>query len=416
MSFMEEASLIKRHFRQVRRFLAKFWLEVNPQLKIIGITGSYGKTNTAVAVAKVLAKKYPAVLTDLNLDTVYNLPLTILKVKPWTEALVLEIGVDHPEEMDFHLSLVKPQMGIVTGITPVHSDKEHLGSLERIVREKSKLLEALPDDGLAILNYDDINVRKMATASKAPVIFFGKDKNNCQFWADGEKISLNGLAFNLHYKNKALKITTGLLGSHHLYTCLAAYIVGNYLGLSDEQILSALRELEPLPGRLNIEKGPLGSLLINDSRRANPASTVAGLVTLAELPGKRKIAVLGEMGELGSFSEEGHRLAGKKLAELKIDLLVAIGPLTKFIVEEAIKNGFKQDNAFWTPDVMKASQILKKQIREEDLIYLKGSLLRHLERIILILENKKIDCQKVFCHRYDLCLTCPQLINSIKSN
>lgn len=414
--FMAEVSSWKNIFHRSRRFLAKFWLEVNPQLRIVGITGSYGKTSTTVAITKVLSKKFPTVQTDFNLDTVYNLPITILRVKPWTEGLVLEMGVDHPKEMDFHLSLVQPQIGVVTGISPVHSDKEHLGSLEEIIKEKSKLLEALPEDGLAVLNYDDENVRKMAKITNARFIFYGKDKKNCQVWADKIKINLEGLTFNLHHKEKLLKINTNLIGSHHVQTCMAAYIVGNYFGVSDEQILVALDELKPLQGRLNLEKGPMGCLLINDSRRANPASTIAGLITLSDLPGGRKIAVLGEMGELGNFSEEGHRLVGKRLAGLKIDFLVAIGPLTKFIVDEARKKGFSPKNSFWVVNVVEASEVLRKIIKKNDLIYLKGSLLRHLERVILILEGKKVDCQEISCHQYNLCQTCPKLLNNIKSN
>lgn len=408
---MEGKSLFKQFFHLTRRLLAKFWLEVNPQLRIIGITGSYGKTNTAVAVAKVLSKKYSTVQTDLNLDTVYNLPITILKVKPWTEALVLEMGVDHPGEMDFHLSLVKPQIGILTGITPVHSDKEHLGSLEGIIKEKAKLLQSLPVDGLALINYDDENARKMAKSTKAKMFFYGTDKKNCEVWADEVNVRMEGLTFNLHHQGKVLPIATGLIGSHHIYTCMVAYLVGTYLGVNDEKILQALAELKPLPGRLSLEKGPKGSILVDDSRRANPASTISGLVTLEELPGKRKIAVLGEMGELGSFSRKGHQQVGEKLAQLKIDYLVAVGSLTKDIVNEAVKNGFGKEKIFWAKDVSEAASVLDKILKKDDLLYLKGSLLRHLERIILLLEGKQVNCRLVSCHDYNSCLTCSKLIN-----
>lgn len=409
-----ENPFFKSCFHKVRRFLAKFWLELNPQVRIVGITGSYGKTNTAVAVAKVLAKKFPTVQTDLNLDSIYNLPITILKVRPWTEGLVLELGVDHKNEMDFHLSLVEPQIGVLTGITPVHSDEEHLGSLEGIIKEKGKLLKSLPEDGLAILNYDDENVRKMAELSKAKVCFYGKDQINCQVWADKIKVELSGLSFELHHQDKVLKVKTHLLGSHHTYTGMVAYLVGNYLGVSDEKILEALAELEPLQGRLNLEKGPKGSFLVNDARRANPASTVAGLMTLNDLPGKRKIAVLGEMGELGKLSEEGHRLVGKKLAELEIDYLIAIGFLTRFIVEEAVKNGFNMKRAIWVKNVQEASSVLANILKKDDLVYLKGSLLRHLERVILILEGKKVGCDLTICHSYNPCPSCPKFKKVLK--
>lgn len=400
---------MKWYFHQLRRLLARFWLEVNPQLRIVGITGSYGKTNTAVAVAKVLSQRFPTIQSDLNLDTVYNLPITILKTKFWTEGLVLEMGVDCPGEMDFHLSLVKPQVGIVTGITPVHSDEEHLGSLEGIIKEKAKLLKALPEDGLAILNHDDENVREMAKLTKKKVIFYGIDKHNCDYWADKIEVRTEGLSFCLHDGEEELRIKTGLIGAHHIYTCMAAFAVGRYFNIAEDKIISALASLEPLSGRLNLEKGPKETILVNDTRRANPASTIAGLQTLADLPGKRKIAVLGEMGELGSFSEEGHRLVGKKVAQLKIDYLVTIGPLTKFIVDETVKNGFSSKKVFLAKDVQEAANILKKTIKKDDLLYLKGSLLRHLERVVLLLEDRQVDCHLVSCHRYQSCSTCPKL-------
>jgi len=400
---------MKQIFHKTRRFLAKIWLELNPQLRIVGITGSYGKTNTTVAITKVLSQKYPTIQTDLNLDTVFNLPITILKVKPWTEALILEMGVDHPQEMDFHLSLVKPQVGVLTGITPVHSDEEHLGSLEGIIEEKGKLLKSLPEDGLAVLNYDDENVRKMAKFSRAPVIFYGKNKKNCQIWADKIRVGLDNLQFELHDGQKVYKISTGLIGEHHVNTCMAAYAVGKFLGVPEEKIIFALGKLTPLAGRLNIQKGPKDTFLLNDALRANPASTIGGLITLNQLPAKRKIVVLGEMGELGDFSEEGHRVVGKTIARIKIDYLITVGPLTKYIIDSAVKSGFSSKKAFWAKNVKEAAKILEKILKKDDMIYLKGSLLRHMERIILILEGKKVRCDKVSCHFYKSCLTCPSL-------
>jgi UDP-N-acetylmuramoyl-tripeptide--D-alanyl-D-alanine ligase len=401
--------MIKKYFHQARRILAWFWIEVNPQLRIVGITGSFGKTNTTVAIAKVLSQKYPTVRTDLNLDTIYNLPMTVLKVRPWTEALVLEMGVDHKGEMDSYLSFVKPQVGVLTGITPVHSDEEHLGSLEGIIEEKGKLLASLPEDGLAILNYEDENVRKMAKLTKAKIVFYGKDSRNCDVWAGKVRISLQGLTFELHHHQKILEVSSGLVGSHHISTCMAAYVVGKYFGVQDGEILEALKQLRPLQGRMSLEKGPLGSLLLNDARRANPASTIAGLITLSDLPGKRKIAVLGEMGELGAFSKEGHRLVGRKLADLKINYLVAVGPLTRNIISEAIKNGYPAEDCLWVKEVENAAEVLKKILKKNDLLYLKGSLLRHMERVILILNGETVKCKQVFCHRYQTCSNCPNL-------
>jgi len=408
---MAQTAAWKQPFHQTRRFIAKFWLQFFPQLTIIGITGSYGKTSTTRAITQVLSEKYRALQTDPNLDTIYNLPITLLKLRPWHQKLVLEYGVDHKNEMDFHLGLVKPSIGVLTGITPVHSDPELLGSLEGIIKEKGKLLDVLPKDGTAILNWDDQHVRQMAKKTKAKVLWYGTSPK-CDFWAEGIKVDLSGTTFILGHQNKKMKLKTGLVGRHFVHACLVAAAIGKLQGLSWNEIKKGLAKLKPLKGRISIEKGPKGSVLINDALRANPASTIAGLEVLTALPTKgKRIAVLGEMGELGDSVESGHREVGKKVAASKIDYLISIGPLQKFTAQEAKKEGMKEDKIFWVKDVHQAAQVLDKILKKNDLFYLKGSLLRHLERVLLILEGQKIDCRVTSCHFYQPCNRCPRLLS-----
>lgn len=399
-------------FHKLRRSLAKLWLDVNLQLTIIGVTGSYGKTNTVRAIAEVLSSKFSVNSTDLNLDTIFNLPITILKTKPWNEILVLEYGIDHKKEMDFHLSLVKPKIAVLTGITPVHSDKEHLGSLESIILEKTKLVEAIPEDGLAIFNYDDQYSKKIGEDFKKRKKFYGINKR-ADIWAENVKISTEGTSFILHNKNIKHIINTQLLGFPSVHTCLVAYIIGNELKINDEDIVKALSCLRPLKGRLSLESGPLGTIIFNDSLRANPVSTIAGLKSFSEFSGK-KIVVLGEMGELGDFEESSHRSVGKEVSKLKIDYLVGVGPLTKFVIDEALKNGFDRKKTYYAKDVLDASNNLRTIIKKNDLIYLKASLLRHLERILILLEGKEVCCDEIVCHRYQSCDSCGQLLKRLK--
>lgn len=402
--------MIKKIFHRTRRIIAKAWLKLNPQITVIGITGSYGKTNTARAINQVLSEKFKTIQTDLNLDTNYNLPITILKIRPWQQKAVLEYGVDHLNEMDFHLSLVKPQIAVLTGFNPTHSDEKHLGSLENIIKEKRKLLLSLPKNGLAILNGDDPLVRPMVQGLEARVVFYGTDKKKNDFWAEKVKVDFTGTSFLLGYKGKSIKMKTGLIGHHFVQNCLAAAVVGLNQGLSLSQIKQGLAKLKPLPGRLNIEKGSRGSILLNDSLRANPASTLAGLQTLADLPIKgRRVAVLGEMGELGQSAEKEHQRIGRKVAELKIDFFIGVGPLQRLATQQALFSGLKKEQVFWAKDVVEAARILKKILKKGDLFYLKGSLLKHMERIILFLQNKKVDCQLISCHNYHQCHLCSKL-------
>lgn len=393
-------NLARPFFHTSRRVLAKLWLRSHKKTQVIGVTGSFGKTNTVVAIDSVLSQKFKTLTTDINLDTIYNIPITILKLTK-QEKLILEYGIDKPSEMNKHLFLAKPKIAVVTGISPVHADKAHLGSLENIIREKTKLVRAVPKNGFAVLNFDVLEVRQMAEKCAGQVIFYGLDKDNCSVWANRIKLGLGGLEFNLHYKDQLVKVKTSLVGKQFVYNCLAAAAVGILSDIPLAQIARGLENIKPLVGRMNLEPGPKGAILLNDSRRANPASTIAGLHTLKDLPAKRKIAVVGEMGELGEWEEKSHREVGKEVGLTKPDYLVCVGPLTKFIANEAEKS-MRKNSVIWVGDVFQAAGVLAGILKKGDLVYLKGSLLKHLERIPLIMEGKQVDQDDVAFHRYEV--------------
>ncbi len=399
----------RRIFHEFRRKIAKVWLKMNPGVEIIGVTGSYGKTNTVWAIGKVLSERYKTLQTDLNLDTIYNLPITILKLRPWHKAMVLEYGVDHKNEMDFHLELVKPKIGVLTGITPVHADSEHFGSLENILNEKTKLLSVIPSNGWIIINWDDENIRKIKIKTSVKIVKYGTSKK-ADFWAEKIKVDLSGTSFFLCDSQEKIPLKISLLGRHFVHSALAAFIIGKIFGLSKKEIISGLKKLRPLKGRMSLEKGPQEIFILDDHLRANLASTLAGLRTLSDIPcRRRKIAVLGEMGEMGKYAKEGHRLIGEEIAKLRIDYLISVGPLQRETFREAVSKGMRKDSVFWAKDVKEAAGILKKILRKEDLLYLKGSLLRHMERVILILKGERVDCVVNLCHFYNPCHLCPNL-------
>jgi len=198
--------LLKTFFHFVRRQLAKIWLRLHPQVKIIAITGSYGKTNTSRAVEAVLKNHLETIVTDTNLDTTYNLPITLLKINKKTQIAILEYCIDKKGEMEQHLNLVKPDIAIITGITPVHSEKNMLGSIKGIIEEKGKLLEALPKGGRAILNFDDPRVVKMAQKAPCPIISYGK-KKTFDFYFDKATVTKRGTIFWAHFKKGNKKIS-----------------------------------------------------------------------------------------------------------------------------------------------------------------------------------------------------------------
>ncbi len=391
----------KKIFHQSRRLLAKYWLALQPALQI-AITGSQGKTNTTQLIAQILRDNAPTIVTDVNLDTIYNVPITALKVRPWTKFAVFELGVDHPGEMDLHLEIVKPKIAIITGISPVHTDEEHLQSLENLIEEKRKLIEALPQDGYAILNWDDENVRKMASHTKTKVLFYGTDKKSCDVWINNIVVSLKGTTFTLHGQSiltAGVRVKIGLIGKHHAHNVMAAYLVCKIVGIPVNDFLNSLKSLKPLISRMSVESGPMDTIILNDALRANPTSTASGLETLSQISYKKgkKIAVLAEMGEL-QFPEVEHKKIGKLIGPLNIDYVIGIGPAQKFVIEEAEKSGKPKENLFWAKDVYEAAGFLKHILGVGDLIYLKGSLYRHVERVVHIFEGKKPPADLILEH------------------
>ncbi|GIW64637.1 MAG: hypothetical protein KatS3mg092_0570 [Patescibacteria group bacterium] len=396
---------IKKIYHQTRRLLAKNWLHLWHPTQI-AITGSQGKTNTTQTLYQVLKNIAPTIVTDINLDTNFNVPITALKVTPWTKFAVFELGVDHPNEMDLHLEIVKPKIGMITGLSPVHTDKEHFGSIKKYYLEKRKLIEKLTQNDFAVLNYDDENVRKMADFTKAKVIFYGSDKNNCQFYYDKNsvKITLSGTHFKLFSTNynHFQPISTKLIGLHHSSNLTAVYAVLKTLFPKDKKIDSVFKKtvfnLKPLRGRMNIEKGPMKTILLNDSLRANPKSTDEGIKTFYKINYKKgkKIAVLGVMGELYDPVIE-HKKTAQTLIDFPPDIVIGVGNYRKYTIDELIKLGFSKEKAFFAKNVFGAAEILKKIIHPGDFIYLKSSLLRNLWRIIKILKGEKICCQEEFC-------------------
>src|SRR3990167_10635627 len=392
----------KQIYHQAKRTLAKIWLGFNNPIQI-AITGSQGKTNTTKIAASILEKAGPTVSTDTNLDTTFNIPITAFKVRPWTKHVIWELGIDHLGEMSHHLEIVKPSISCITGISPVHTDVEHLGSFETLIQEKRKIIEVLPESGTAILNYDDEYVRQMDKYTKAKVIWYGTDPKHCDIWVDTRsiKINLTGTKFEINISNKKYPVHTGLIGTHHIYNLMAGYLIAkaahpNHGLINNFQIVA--NEMQPLKGRMNIEKGPLKTLLLNDSLRDNPASTNAGLETLFKLEYKkgRKIAVLGEMGELGDPVEE-HKKTGREIAKFKPDFVVGIGPLRKYTLEIAILSGYPKEKTAYAANVLVAAEILKNVLKPDDLWYLKGSLLRNYKRIPQLLNEEKICCEAILC-------------------
>ena len=344
---------------------------------VVGITGSIGKSSTKELAASVASQRFGTLKSEGNYNNEIGLPLTLLKLEPKHQVAVLEMGMYAIGEIKRLAEIALPRIGVVTNVGPVHL--ERLKTIERIAQAKSELVEALPEEGTAILNADDPLTKAMAQKTKAKVFFYGLTPS-ADLWADGiESLGIEGMRFWLHHGSEKLYVHIPLLGRHSVHTALRAASVGLALGLSWEEIIRGLQDRNARL-RLLAVPGINGSTILDDTYNSSPDSALAALNLLAELDG-RKIAVLGDMLELGSYEEIGHRLVGRRAAEVA-DHLITVGPRAAMIGEEAIAQGMPQDRVHMVATNEEAVEILKRILSQGDNVLVKGSRGMRMEEIV----------------------------------
>lgn len=353
----------------------------HPALRVVGVTGSVGKTSTKELAANVLRQRYVTHASPGNLNSEQGLPLALLGLDAAHERTVLEMGMYGLGEIDRLCVLARPSIGIVTNVGPVHLSR--LGAIERIAQAKSELVRALPgadNGGVAILNWDDERVRAMATMTTARVFRIGLTPD-VDLWADEiEGMGMEGIRFRFHQhvpgksKVESLHVKVPLLGRHSVHTALCAAAVGLVDGLSWAEIVAGL-QMSAGQLRLVAVRGINDSTLIDDTYNASPASTVAALNLLADISpaaGGRRVAVLGDMRELGSYEAEGHQIVGRRAADV-LDLLVTVGELGASIGAEAREAGLSAAKLHILPTHRDAIDLLRQIIHADDLVLVKGS-------------------------------------------
>lgn len=353
-------------------------------VKVIGITGSVGKSTTKEMVAEVLSRKYRTLKNEGNYNNEIGLPLTILNITRGHQRAVLEMGFYVPGEIRFLCHIARPHIGVVTNIGTVHA--ERAGSQEIIAQGKAELVECLPSNGTAILNYDDPFVRAMAEKTNARVFFYGLD-DTADLWADQiESMGLEGIRFRLHFQNETIHLRVPMLGQHSVQTALRAAAVGIAEGLGWQEIVSGLR-FGHMQLRLAVVQAESGAILLDDTYNASPQSTLAALNLLEELQG-RKVAVLGDMLELGQYEEQGHQKVGVRVAEVA-DELIVIGRRARMIATAARQRGFPPELITELDDSSQAITVLKDRLMEGDAVLVKGSRGMHMDNIVPALEKSE---------------------------
>lgn len=358
------------------------WYRQKLDLKVVAVTGTNGKTTTKEMIATVLSSKYKVLKAKESFNNLVGVPLSIFEFTPATQIAVLELGMSNLGEIAQLTKIAGPCVGVITNIGPAHLESLH--SLEKIAQAKFELLDNLPPDKTVVLNIDDPFIQEKIKRERHKVLSYGI-KNKADFQANEVLITGNGhIDFKL---NKKLAVRLNLLGYHNIYNALAAIAVANLFKIEPEKAIEALNIYQPAKFRMDTIKVG-GVNLINDSYNANPTSMQSALESLMQIKTEgKKIAVLGDMLELGEQSEEFHQEVGQKVANLGINLLITVGESAKHIATGAIEAGLAKEKVVNFSDNNSALQFLLENLKEGDWVLIKGSRKMKMEEIVVGVQN-----------------------------
>ena len=355
--------------------------------QVVGVTGSNGKTTTKDLVAAALHTRYRVSKTEGNLNNELGMPLSLLRAEDASEIIVLEMGMNHRGEIQRLAEIARPTVAVVTNVNPAHL--ENFTSVDEIALAKRELIESLSEEGTAVLSSDDQRVREFAKVHRGRTVTFGLD-TEADFRAEpAESESAAGVSFWLRGRagsreRSPLRFSSPLLGRHNIMNLLAAIAVASVFGIEAEELPGVLAKHKPASMRGEVEK--LGDVLVfNDCYNSNPQAVLAMLDVLRRTEGRRRVAVLGEMKELGEQAAQLHREVGRALAGAKVDAVVAVEGSARAMADEAVRQGFPSQAAHFFEDAEAAGEFLATFLRPGDVVLFKASrgvgLERALERV-----------------------------------
>lgn len=352
-------------------------------IPVVGVTGSVGKTSTKEMIASVLAQKYRTLKTAGNFNNNLGLPLTIFRLTEEDEIAVLEMGISHFGEMHELARIAKPDTCVITNIGQCHL--EFLGDRDGVLRAKSEIFDFLPEDGHIILNGEDDKLSAIREVKGIRPVFFGFEKED-GVWADHVQAQgLAGISCQIHTPQGSFDVTVPIPGLHMVLNALAGTAVGLQYGLTLAQIQAGIESLQPVAGRFHIIQTD-DYTIIDDCYNANPVSMKSSLSVLADALG-RKVAILGDMGELGTNEQELHREVGSYAASLDIDRFLTVGPLARYIADGILAEHPEADVICYE-NLQKLLHDLNRQLVKGDTILVKASHFMHFEKLVENLTGK----------------------------
>ncbi|MDB4940062.1 MAG: UDP-N-acetylmuramoylalanyl-D-glutamyl-2,6-diaminopimelate--D-alanyl-D-alanyl ligase [Candidatus Doudnabacteria bacterium] len=407
-------------FRAARAILKKY------KPKIIAITGSIGKTSAKEAIYAVIKSKHETRTNIKNYNNEFGLPFTIIGVESpkrnpfkwlrvfaksfwmiyfyshYPKVLVLELGIDRPGDMDVLMDIVKPDIAVLTTVGISHL--QWFKSEQQILEEKSKIFRDLTAKDFAILNMDDAKVRQAIPKIQSKILTYGKDLASDLKIEDSTTTYSKGNGYgtlaHLNYKGKTVPIfLTNILGLPHVSASAAATAVGLAMGMELSEISDALVNYKPQPGRMNPLEGLHNSVILDDTYNAAPLSMKVAVEELINFPAARKIAVLGDMLELGNLSAQSHHDLAKQITNSAIDYFIGVGPEMKLAYNELKRTMFKEDHLFWFETSVEAIEKVKSLLEENTVMLVKGSQGLRMEKIVREIIADKSKATALLCRQ-----------------
>jgi UDP-N-acetylmuramoyl-tripeptide--D-alanyl-D-alanine ligase len=354
---------------------------VQAAIPVVAVTGSAGKTTTKEMTAALLARRGPVLKTEGNLNNQYGLPLTLLRLSPEHRHAVLELGMSAAGELRALSALARPDVAIITLVAPVHL--EFFDSVDAIAAAKAEILEGLGPDGLAVLNADDPRVRAVGEAFRArggKVAWFGRDRAYAAS-AENWRGTVHGMRFDLRIGGRTVDVALPLPGPHFLSNFLAAAAAAHHLGVTPEEIAETAPSMTAARHRGEVLRLGRGVTVLDDCYNSNPAAVEAAVTALDMSARGRRVAILGDMLELGAGADELHRATGRTVAA-RLDALVAVGPLAARFLEGAREAGLPAGALAAYADAPAAAAAVPALVRPGDAVLVKGSRGVRMEQIV----------------------------------
>jgi UDP-N-acetylmuramoyl-tripeptide--D-alanyl-D-alanine ligase len=348
------------------------------EIPVVAITGSMGKTTTREMTAALLATRGPVLKTEGNLNNQYGLPLTLLRLLPAHRAAALELGMSAAGELRALTAIAEPDVAVITNVAPVHL--EFFASVDAIAAAKAEILEGLRPGGAAVLNADDPRVRRIGEAQPERVIWFGRDRRY-DVSAESWRGTAFGMRFDLVVAGARVDVALPFPGPHHVQNFLAAAAAAHALGVPPEAMAEAAPRMRPAPHRGEVKRLGQGVTLIDDSYNASPEAAKAAILALGMAGGRRRVAFLGEMLELGPTSPDLHREVGEAVAG-RVDVLVAVGGQAAALVEGARRGGLAAEALHAFAESTSAAAAAGALVAAGDAVLVKGSRGVRMERIV----------------------------------